>query len=94
MITDSTRLALAPDVTFQSLGDAQDTVILSLKSGYLYTCNRTSARFLSAVDGRRTFAELVDLLRGQYDVAEAKLRGDLLSLGDKLLAERLLTVVE
>ena len=44
-ITGQTILRLADDVTFQSLGDGQETVILSLETGTLYTCNETTETF-------------------------------------------------
>ena len=47
MIAENARLRLADDVTFQSVA-ADQTVVLSLDSGQLYTCNETSAALLSA----------------------------------------------
>ncbi len=94
MVEESTRLKLGEDVTFQGLGDGQETVILSLSSGYLYTCNDTTAAFLSAVDGRRTVAQIIDQLLEQYDVDRQKLKADLLGIADKLLEEKLLAVAK
>jgi hypothetical protein len=94
MVTESTSLKLGDDVTFQGLGDGQDTVILSLASGYLYTCNDTTAAFLSAVDGKRTVAQIVDQLLEQYEVDRQKLEADLLGIADKLVEEKLLAVAE
>ena len=92
-LTVQSRLKLAEDVTHQSLGPGQDTVILSLASGYLYTCNRTTAEFLLAVDGRRTLAEVIACLEERFDVAPEKLGRDMLALAEKLLAEQLVQVV-
>ncbi|HUT37591.1 MAG TPA: PqqD family protein [Planctomycetota bacterium] len=92
MIPESARLALSEDVAHQSLGEGQDTVVLSLKSGYLYTCNETTQRFLEALDGRRTLGEVVDLLEGEFDVARATLAADLAALAEELLAEKLIVV--
>ena len=89
-ISDSSRLALADGVTNETLGPGQDTVVLSLRSGYLYTCNETTAAFLKALDGRRTFAEVVGLLHEQFDVPRETLAGDLTALAEKLLAEKLI----
>lgn len=93
-ITDQTRLALAADVTFQGLGPRQETVILSLASGYLFTCSETTAALLRAVDGRRTVAELVDLLLREYDVLREKLRADVLSMAAQLVEKKLLVVAD
>ncbi len=84
------RLKLADDVTFQSLGNSSDTVVFSLNSGYLYTCNETTAAFLQALDGRRTLAEVIEALWGQYEVSQEDLTRDMTALADKLLQEKLL----
>jgi len=87
---DPTRLRLADDVTFQSMGDGEQTVVLSLSTGVLFTCNDTTARLLAAIDGERTFAEVVDLLAGEYDVPRAKLHADLAAMTDQLLDKGLI----
>ena len=94
MLDESVRLALSDDVAHQSLGEGQDTVVLSLKSGYLYTCNETTQSFLKALDGRRTLGEAVDLLEAEYDVPREKLGADLAAMAEELLAEKLITIVE
>lgn len=90
MISDSMRLSLAEDVTFQSVGDGKDTVILSLSSGYLYTCNETTARFLSHLDGRRTFGEIIGALGQEFEVPLDKLRADMAGLAERLIQEKLI----
>jgi hypothetical protein len=89
-MTGDTRLRLADEVTFQSLGEGQDTVVLSLASGYLYTCNETAAAFLAAVDGQRTLDEMTQLLREQFDVPVETLRADLSALAEEMCREKLL----
>lgn len=86
----NSRVRLADDVTFQSLGPGQDTVVFSLNSGYLYTCNQTSDAFLRALDGKRTISEVIELLLGQYDVARDRLTSDLTALAEKFIHEKLL----
>lgn len=93
MIDAGVRLALREDVAHQSLGEGQETVVLSLKSGYLYTCNETAERFLAALEGRRTFGEVVDLLESEYDVSREALAADLSVLAEELLAEKLIEAV-
>ena len=92
MIPDDAHLKLAEDVTFQTPGGGEDTVILCLRSGYLYTCNETSSSFLSAIDGQRTFAEIVDRLIEEYDVARDELSADLKALAERLVEEKMLFV--
>ena len=92
MEVDQRRFRLAPDVTFQSMGPEDQTVVLSLESGYLYTCNETTASFLQALDGRRTFREIIDVLAGQYDVSPQQLEADLGDLTEELLREKLIAI--
>jgi len=89
-VLDSSHLVMADGVASETLGPGQDTVVLSLRSGYLYTCNATTAAFLKALDGRRTFAEVVDLLHQQFEVPREKLQRDLTALAEKLLGEELI----
>lgn len=93
MITEQTRLALSDDVAHQSMGKGQETVVLSLKSGYLYTCNDTTARFIRAVDGKRRIGDIIDLLEKEYTVTRPRLAADLLSLTKRLLDEGLINVL-
>jgi ribosomal protein L18 len=84
------RLKLADDVTFQTLSDGRQTVILSLASGYLYTCNRTTAALLGALDGRRTLAQAIDHIESQFEVDRVRLAADMQAMARKLLDEGLL----
>ncbi len=92
MLPETARITLAPDVTFQSLGPGQETVLLSFKSGYLYTCNETTEAFLRAVDGRKTLSEIVDIILQDYEVPRDVLLRDMAALAEKLAAEKLLTI--
>jgi hypothetical protein len=78
---------------YQSLGAGQPTVIVSLMSGYLYTANRTTQSFLEAIDGQKTFGAIVAELTDKYDVSADKLVADMLTLAEKLVGEKLLTIV-
>jgi pyrroloquinoline quinone biosynthesis protein D len=80
-------LRLAEDVTYQSLGEGEDTVILSLGSGELYTCNETTTAFLAEVDGSRTLAQIIAVLAEQYEAPEEQLRADFSALADELADE-------
>lgn len=89
----SIRLKIADDVAFQSLGSGVETVILSLNSGVLYSCNDTTAAFLSAIDGQLSLAQVIDTLLDKFDVSKAKLTTDIQSVANKLLSERLVKEV-
>ncbi len=87
---DGTRLRLAQDVSYQSLGPGEQTVLLSLTSGYLYTCNETTAAFLDALDGARTFGQVIEMLLEEFEVAPEELRADMAELVEQLTAEGLI----
>ena len=89
-LTEQSRLSLADDVTFQSMGPGEDTVILSLTSGYLFTCNDTAEAFLRAMDGRRTLGEIVASLHEQYEAEPNRLRADMLALAEQMLSNELI----
>ena len=90
MLSDGMRLRLAQDVSYQSLGPGEQTVLLSLTSGYLYTCNETTAAFLDALDGGRSFGQVVELLLEQFEIAHEELRTDMAELVEELMAEGLI----
>ncbi len=89
-LSQNARLKLANDVSFQSLGPGEETVVLSLNSGYLYTCNETTAAFLQRLDGRRPLAAVIDLLFDEFQVSREALGADMTELAAKLLEEKLL----
>ena len=89
-LSQHARLKLANDVTFQSLGPGEETVVLSLNSGYLYTCNETTEAFLRRLDGRRPLAAVIDLLFDEFQVSREALSADMTELAAKLLEERLI----
>ena len=84
------RFRLAEDVTHETLGPGEDTVILCLRNGQLYTCNETTALFLRAMDGRRTFGQIVDYLLERLDVSREVLWRDLAEVADRLTAEKII----
>ena len=89
MITEETRLRLAADATFQSLGPGENTVILSLNSGHLHTCNETTAAFLGALVQEQTLGVIIDRLHGEFDISRETLARDLAALAEKLIAEKI-----
>ncbi len=78
-------IAIAPNATFQSLGDG--AVILRTDSGQLFTCNETTEAFLKHVDGRRTLGDIISEVLAEYDVDREVLGSDMLALADDLAAQ-------
>ncbi|MFW6153800.1 MAG: PqqD family protein [Planctomycetota bacterium] len=76
---------LADDVTYQSMGEGEDTVILSLSTGALFTCNITTTAVLEAMDGTRPFGAIVDELAGHFDVARDRLAADLAGMIERMV---------
>lgn len=92
MPSDDVCLSLSEDVAFQWLVDTRQAVVVSITSGQLYTCNETTFSLLRAIDGTRTFGQIVEGLAEQYEVAKEKLRADLGGMADTLIQERLILV--
>ncbi|MGC9453531.1 MAG: PqqD family protein [Phycisphaerae bacterium] len=90
MSEDGAIFRPADDISWQPMGPGQPTVVLRLSDGQLYTCNETAAALLAAADGRRTFAEIVSDLHGQYEVSREQLEADLSGMVAEMLAENLL----
>ena len=73
-ITDASVLLLAPNASFQSLGEG--AVILMIDSGQLYTCSETTEAFLKNIDGKRNFGAILDLLISEFAVDRETLLRD------------------
>ena len=86
MIDGNQVFSLSTNVSFQSLGIGEGAVVLTLGSGELHTCNDTTAAFLSALDGRRTFDMAVEELEKEFEVDPRVLRADLSELAGNLLS--------
>lgn len=93
MLKDETRLCISRDAVFQSLGSGQDTVLICLGSGYVYTCNDTTTAFLEALDGKRSLGEVVELMERSFDVSRARLLEDIRVIAERMLSEGLITMV-
>jgi hypothetical protein len=81
-IDETTIFSLAPNASFQALGEG--AVILMLDSGQLYTCNETTEAFLKKIDGQRDFGAILNLLVGEFDVDRQTLSADLLPIAGEL----------
>jgi pyrroloquinoline quinone biosynthesis protein D len=86
-IADQTVFALSDGVSVRELGPGEGAVVLILATGQLYTCNDTAVAFLSAVNGVRGFAGIVDELGRKFDVPPGDLGRDLSALAGNLMAE-------
>jgi hypothetical protein len=84
VIQDTTVLSLAEGTSFQTLGVGEGGVVLKVGSGELFTCNDTTSVFLAAVDGQRTFADLVQAVLDEFEVSETELRSDLRTFAHEL----------
>lgn len=90
----SRRFALAEGVTFQPMGDGEDTVVLSLSQGQLFTCNGTATEFLAAVQEGLTLGQAAERIAETYAVERDVAEVDLVDLAATLLAEGLLVELD
>lgn len=90
IINEQMVLRLAEDVTFQSLGEGMETVVLALETGILYSCNQTTESLLKLLAEPRNFGEAINLLYAEYDVDRELLKNDLMEVVQEMLAEGLL----
>jgi Coenzyme PQQ synthesis protein D (PqqD) len=90
---DSRVFALCKGVSFQPLGDTDGAVLLVIETGQLYSCNVTTARFLQATDGVRSFAQVVDVVCKDFEVSREELHSDLSGTVGELVAEGLVEQV-
>ena len=89
VIEPETKLRLAPNVTFRSLGEGEGTVVVDTKTGELYSCNQTAAALLEAIDGRRTFEAIIDVVHGTWASVIALFHGlPFVLLGAAVLVSR------
>jgi hypothetical protein len=89
-IDESTVFALAPNASFQALGEG--AVILMIDSGQLYTCNEPTEAFLKMVDGQRNFGVILDLLIAEFDVDRETLARDFLPIAGELRSEGIVEI--
>ena len=87
MIDDTQVLSMAKGVSFQNLGAGEGAVVLTIATGQLYTCNDTTAHFLAAIDGIRSFASIVASLLQTFDAPIDELRSDMSALAEQLIAD-------
>lgn len=92
---DETRLKLHEDICIQEMGPEEKTVVLSLETGDLYTCNDTTCEILRIVEtAPRTFNEITEEMLRRYDVRRDRLEDDLRAIIQHALEEKLILLVE
>ena len=74
---DSVDFQFSNGVSYQSLGDGEDAILLSLSNGYLYRCNHTTIALFDAIKYQVPMAKIVSGLAGRYAVSKAQVRHDL-----------------
>ena len=90
MIEGSALLVLSPKMVMRRVGDEEGAMMVRFGDGQLYSCNGVTAAFLEALDGRRDFAAIVDLLTQSFEVEPDRLAADLGLLSEQLMAEGLI----
>ena len=77
------------------MGPHEKTVVLSLDTGDLYTCNETTCEFLRLIEqATPTFRAIVDELLHRYEVGREELTADLREVALRALDEKLVVLVE
>lgn len=90
MINPDRIFKLADGISFQSLGVGEGAVVLEVASGQLHTCNDTTAEFLGALDGKRSFGDVITLLEQRFEVGRDVLEKDMAELARQLVDERVI----
>jgi len=83
------RFKVAEGVNYQSLGDGEDGVVLSLASGHLYRCNHTAIAVLDLLRTCPTVDGVIAEFARLFAVDTEQARADVASLVDHLVNERL-----
>lgn len=87
------RFEFPSGVAFQTMGEDQDGVMMSLATGYLYRCNRTASVVLSALAEGKSVDEAAQELTKRFNAPAEQARGDAAELVADLEGRRLLRAV-
>ncbi len=87
MATLDTVLAPAADHCVRELGG--ETIFLSEAGDRIHVLDETGGFIWRALDGRRSLAEILDVVCAEFDVVRDVARDDLLRFADELVANRL-----
>jgi Coenzyme PQQ synthesis protein D (PqqD) len=91
-ITLDTRVTVSTGVMFRDLDG--EAVLLELESGRYYGLNETGTRMWLLLQEHGSLGEALRNLLDEYDVAEERLRRELLSFVGTLTTQRLLQAHE
>jgi hypothetical protein len=87
---ETVRFRLADGINYQSFGDGEEGILLSLNSGYLYSCNAVAAMFLEGVEDENSIATIAGRLVDNFEVNLDLACRDLARLAEELLDEKLI----
>lgn len=90
MTTIESKISIPEDVLFHEVGG--EAVILNLESGKYYGLDEVGTRMWALLADHGGVEPAYRALLEEYDVDEARLRGDLLELIDRLAAQGLVVV--
>ena len=85
------RIARVKNVASRQMGDTGETILLHLKSGYIYTCGDVGTFVWEALQTPATVGDLVQKICDEFEVAEDTAVKDLNRFLGDLVAERLVT---
>ena len=91
ILSDSV-LMRRPDVRYRDVGD--EGIIVSQDQGEVVAVNQVGARLLSLIDGNRSFAQIMELMRREFDVSEETLTADSRAYVGELVSTGVLEIAE
>jgi hypothetical protein len=86
------KVAQGKDVVSRQMDESGNSVLLHLRSGYVYTCGEVGTFIWNALEKPATVGDLVQKICAEFDVEEAVALDDLQRFLKDLVAERLVTV--
>lgn len=86
------RVTVPPGVMFRDLDG--EAVVLELESGRYFGLNETGTRMWLLLQEHGSLQEVLRVLLAEYEVAEERLREELLSFVHTLCSQRLLQIHE
>ena len=86
------KVARGKDVVSRQMDESGNSVLLHLRSGYVYTCGEVGTFIWEALKKPATVGDLVQTICGEFDVEEDAALDDLQRFLKDLVAERLVTI--
>ena len=80
------------DVVSRQMDEAGTSVLLHLRTGYVYTCGEVGAFIWQAIEKPSSLQSLLQRICNEFDVEESVALQDLQQFLKDLIAERLVTV--